>query len=89
MNVRTIMSIPNNQNKNKSLHRPEAKKRAAIICLKENESFSSLDVSTVVPGAAQVAKFELISVWPEGGIYPILWDFRPIWGERFFKGGIF
>ena len=30
-----------------------------------------------------------VTVWPKGGIYPVLWDFRPIWGERFFKEGIF
>ena len=28
------------------------------------------------------------TVWPKGGIYPVLWDFWPKRGERFFEMGM-
>ena len=32
--------------------------------------------------------FVFLSVWPEGGNFPVLWDFWPKRGDRFLRMGI-
>ena len=35
-----------------------------------------------------VSALDLTAVWPEGGNFPVLWDFWPKRGDRFLRMGI-